>query len=480
VWVDISLISGIRRYKGGKAAYDIIVKSLIPSCIEHISQTYEVYKKSKIRLYSSRCGDIDDIGPYYQKVIDGDLVVFIYYVNKNMGAVAYASSCQYDRVTGRPIAGQVVLNLYHMNDFRSSNFENNFMTVLHEIHHVLGFSPFFFSKFVMPGTTERRPKYDIIQDFRGSPFKKQIVMKPVVEWARKHFNCPSMQGVPVENTGGSGTLGSHWDKAIAANDLMGPTDYSNPIFGELTMKFMEGTGWYKVNYDMAEFYWWAKGSGCGIFSGECRHNPMTCGLIGRKMCSYDYYAQGKCREDSYAEACPIFAEVSKGDCRFTQNKDPRSVISQTTYYGIGSRCIMGKIGSGSKIQYAEYPNCLKARCKDAQTVLIEVEGQTVVCTQSFKVMNYKAGSSRYVRCPNIAHFCFQENVKCPNDCSNHGRCLKSKKCWCFIGFEGADCSQPEKGTFRYNTLGTIKGGIKEIGLWVLGVVVIGFGFVGAN
>ena len=128
--------------------------------------------KKPVRLYPRRCGDVSNIGKYYMRPLDGDLVVFIYYVNKNIGAVAYASSCQYDNVTGRPIAGQVALNLHHMNDFRFSNFENNFMTVLHEIHHILGFSPFFFNKFVAPGTTNRIPPSNVIKDFYGTPYIK--------------------------------------------------------------------------------------------------------------------------------------------------------------------------------------------------------------------------------------------------------------------------------------------------------------------
>jgi hypothetical protein len=184
IWVDVSLLKGILRYRGGTTAYKIIVDHLIPSTVEHLARTYEVYIKRPIKLYSNRCGDVSNIGPYYMKQIDGDLVVFIYYVNKNMGAVAYASSLIYDQVTGRPIAGQVVLNLYHMNDFRYSNFENNFMTILHEVHHVLGFSPFFFSKFVQPGTTNRIQKNEVIRSFSGTPFTKQITLRPVVAWAR--------------------------------------------------------------------------------------------------------------------------------------------------------------------------------------------------------------------------------------------------------------------------------------------------------
>lgn len=458
VWVDVSLLSGIKKYRGGQAAFNIVVGTLIPSVIEHISQTYKVLRKSKITLYSKRCGDIDNIGPYYKAQIDGDLVIFLYYVNKNMGAVAYASSCQYDTSTGRPIAGQVVLNLYHMNDFRKSNFENNFMTLLHEIHHVLGFSPFFFSKFVLPGTTEKLSPSEVYKDFRGTPFTRQIVLKPVVEWARIHYGCKTLQGVPVENSGGKGTLGSHWDKAIAANDLMGPTDYSNPVFGKLTMKFMQGTGYYEVNYNMAEHYWWGKNAGCQIFSGYCEGNTMACDKSGVQMCSYDFYAKGSCKEDSYAEACPIFAEANEGDCRFESNKNKNSVVSKSTYYGIGAKCIMGKIGSGTKIQYTEYPNCLKAKCVNNKMVIIEVEGITIKCDTSYKVMYYKTGSSRYVRCPNINEFCDFNSRDCKNECSHNGRCLKNGKCWCFFGFGNDDCSKKNQQTYAYKTKGKINNG----------------------
>jgi len=105
----------------------------------------------------------------------------------------------------------------------------------------------------------------------------------------------------LENSGSRGTLGAHSDKSVAANDMMGPTDYSNPIFGELTLKLMEGTGWYKVNYGMAEDFYWGKNAGWGMFSGQCNLNPMTCSPNGKPMCSYDFYAQGKCKQDTYVE-----------------------------------------------------------------------------------------------------------------------------------------------------------------------------------
>ena len=37
---------------------------------------------------------------------------------------------------------------------------------------------------------------------------------------RKHFNCDSLIGAPLENDGGSGTGGSHWEKDIFYNEYM--------------------------------------------------------------------------------------------------------------------------------------------------------------------------------------------------------------------------------------------------------------------
>ena len=46
-------------------------------------------------------------------------------------------------------------------------------------------------------------------------------MKQLCAWfivmqneGRAHFNCPTLGGVELENQGGSGTAGSHWEKRI--------------------------------------------------------------------------------------------------------------------------------------------------------------------------------------------------------------------------------------------------------------------------
>ena len=315
--VDYSLLKDIKQYDGGDKAYSHITEVLIPTCIKHIQDTYRPYSRGSLVLTDKRCGSVNNIGGYYDKRMEADIVLFIYTVMEKSGAVAFSRACQYDPGTGRPIAGEIGLNLFHMNDFRSSNFENNFMTIVHEIHHVLGFTSFFFGRYAISGTSKPKPIDQVFTMEGDAPFPYKIVLKEVKEFAMKHYACNNLEGVPLENAGSQGTAASHWDKFVAANDMMGPTDYSNPVFSELTMRLMEGTGWYKVNYDMKEAFFWGKNAGCRIFSGKCSSSPMTCSELMEDMCSIDYLAGGYCGGDKYTENCPVFKEEGKGDCRFT-------------------------------------------------------------------------------------------------------------------------------------------------------------------
>ena len=50
---------------------------------------------------------------------------------------------------------------------------------------------------------------------------RQVIKSPkVLETARKYFNCPSINGVEIENEGGSGSAGAHWERAILHNEQM--------------------------------------------------------------------------------------------------------------------------------------------------------------------------------------------------------------------------------------------------------------------
>ena len=48
----------------------------------------------------------------------------------------------------------------------------------------------------------------------------------VLEVAKKYYNCPNIDGVELEEYGGSGTAGSHWEARILLGEYMNGVIYS--------------------------------------------------------------------------------------------------------------------------------------------------------------------------------------------------------------------------------------------------------------
>ena len=42
----------------------------------------------------------------------------------------------------------------------------------------------------------------------------------MLQYARENFGCDTLNGVELENVGGSGTAGSHWKKLFYFDDFM--------------------------------------------------------------------------------------------------------------------------------------------------------------------------------------------------------------------------------------------------------------------
>lgn len=47
-----------------------------------------------------------------------------------------------------------------------------------------------------------------------------IVLPKVVEYARQYFDCPTLQGVELENEGSAATAGSHWERRILGDEVL--------------------------------------------------------------------------------------------------------------------------------------------------------------------------------------------------------------------------------------------------------------------
>lgn len=47
-----------------------------------------------------------------------------------------------------------------------------------------------------------------------------IAFPTILSVAREHYGCPTLTGMPLENGGEGGSIGSHWEKEAILNEFM--------------------------------------------------------------------------------------------------------------------------------------------------------------------------------------------------------------------------------------------------------------------
>jgi len=77
---------------------------------------------------------------------------------------------------------------------------------------------------------------------------KQIITPRVKAHVRGHFGCATMAGAELEDDGGVGTAGSHWEQRIYEGELMDAVAGANTPTGHaaltsLTLSLLEDSGW---------------------------------------------------------------------------------------------------------------------------------------------------------------------------------------------------------------------------------------------
>ena len=149
----------------------------------------------------------------------------------------------------RPIAGVVYINT-NLN-FDKTNI-NLYMKniLLHEITHVLVFHPGLWSILNMSTT------------INGITY---INSAKAVEKAREHFNCNLIARIPLEDDGGQGSAGAHWEARYMLGDYMISTDFPDAAMSDITLGLFEDSGFYKVNYYSGGLFKFGKNKGCEFF-----------------------------------------------------------------------------------------------------------------------------------------------------------------------------------------------------------------------
>eukprot|EP00802_Teleaulax_amphioxeia_P007078 Tamp_07084.p1 GENE.Tamp_07084~~Tamp_07084.p1 ORF type:complete len:618 (+),score=81.29 Tamp_07084:601-2454(+) len=148
--------------------------------------------------------------------------------------------------------------------------------------------------------------------------KRTAVKSPkVVEVARKHFACDTLDGVELEDDGGGGTAGSHWEKRQMMNEFMcgAPSGFKNSK-SAVTLALLEDSGWYLPDYSQADALTWGWRKGCS-FATACSTFSSTgwCNALGQYACTFDRSGLGNCTNlGSNMEGCPFRSPFQNTRC----------------------------------------------------------------------------------------------------------------------------------------------------------------------
>lgn len=290
-----------------------------------IDQTVKMYQNllmvkplsRKIRV--SSCGDAIISNRVLNEGVDADIVIFpLYDTTMSEGVEAFASSCVQELNSGKPVAG--VIGFTQNFKFDKSNWlEYNTYLAFHEMTHIFVFNDILFEYF-RDSSGNRIPLNKIMDSsiVNGLP-RRRIITPKVIDAAKKHYNCDSIDGVELENQGGQGTSGSHWEARIMLTDYMIGQSYDDVTISEITLALYEDSGWYKVNYYTGGLFRFGKGAGCGFLNSKCVFDEKAnfrefCDSLATPQCTNTRTVKGFCLIANYVEKLdPQYTYFNRND-----------------------------------------------------------------------------------------------------------------------------------------------------------------------
>ena len=440
---------------------------------------------------------------------DTDFVVHVTARPNGGNTLAWAVICQQDTEKRRPIQAQVNIGPGRI-PLESSKQSGFVRTIIHELMHGLGFSRDMWGSFWDPSTETTISSAVTVFDGKspelaGKPIQK-IMASAVAAKVKEQFDCSSWDeaGGELEDSGGSGTAGSHWEKRIFFDEIMTGTKTGGSPISAVTLALFEATGWYEVDYSLAEENPWGRGEGCDFARRTCGdswNSRYFCIENGQEGCTFDNLQRGSCRmtrlsgtsvpsyfqyfsdpelfgRKSIMDFCPIYEAFSNGDCR---DEDSYTIWWFGDSLGSDRRCFTGNWKR--TLQTSDvgiHAGCLRVECDSESHVSLFLrrgdnfdgpvpcprEGGSKNLATEETTKDFWTGS---VECPPADEICTStlddssSTVCSSNSCSGNGDCEvvnNEIQCTCDEGWGGDECACPtdeqgevcsERGTCQENS-----------------------------
>jgi len=359
--------------------------------------------------------------------------------------VASAGSCVLASGSKRPMIAQMLFNLYYTKPANGDALihEKNMYLTLHEMIHALGFTGSSFKNFIdASGKTLTGHIKTVLLDGTS---RTVLDVEPLTSKLRAHFGCSSLAGAFMEDDGGSGTAGSHFERRHFLYEVMTSGVIQGLRISEFSLALLEGSGWYMPNYTYADPYYVGMGQGCGFLNTSCSSNAIFnyeefCEASGTRVCGHVGVAGGVCSSDSRSDGCQYSIPVIEFHCEDPNAVDNARFPTREVYdRNAGSRCFNGNLTTLKKSTQSTF--CFKYTCVGSGlTTQLQVNVGTTVATCKKEGPISVSGLNGQLNCPDPVAFCTTIGKKvCPRQCMGRGQCVNNQ-CVCNQGFTGIDCA----------------------------------------
>ncbi|OAE20884.1 hypothetical protein AXG93_3256s1310 [Marchantia polymorpha subsp. ruderalis] len=297
-------------------------------------------------------------------VMDADLVLLVTTRPTTGNTLAWAVACERDQ-WGRAIAGHVNVAPRHLTAEAETLLS---ATLIHEVMHVLGFDPHAFAHF---RDERKRRRSEVVRqgfDERLGRMVTRVILPRVVMHSRQHYGAYSEDflGLELEDGGGRGTAGSHWEKRLLMNEIMTGSVDTRSVVSAMTLALLEDSGWYRANFSVAEQLDWGRNQGVDFVRSRCSdwNGAYYCNSTHSSGCTYNREAEGYCPivryngnlppwaqyfpegnkggQSSLADYCAYFVAYSDGSCTDTNSaRSPDRMLGEMR--GEDSRCMLSSL-----------------------------------------------------------------------------------------------------------------------------------------
>jgi len=241
-----------------KSIYNVMEKSL--NVISELVQVQSFNVRIFPQQYMTDCKWNPDI---ITNGVMADLAICVSAIKSHSMAYAYATTLLNGNY--RPLTGAVVWNpdIFTRDNGLEFLYVN---TALHELLHVMGFNYQLFSYFV-DENWQFLPIEKIVK--KNAKGKDMIITPRVVEATRIHYGCSTIEGLELEDDGGSGTVGSHWEERIMSGEVMNGMDTKEAALSEMTLALLEDSGWYKTKKFTGGLFMFGRKKQCEFLQDKC-------------------------------------------------------------------------------------------------------------------------------------------------------------------------------------------------------------------